>query len=160
MEQNTSPNLFDLHIDQQSSAYLSEAAKWAKFLSIVGFIGCGIIAIIAFFAGTILSSVFGRAATMPDGESVAALSAVSGIFLTIIYLGVAVLFFFRCFYLYKFAVKAQAAIKNNDQEQLVESFKNLKTLYKYIGILTIIVLGLYALALIFFVIGLAMAPRV
>ncbi len=45
MEQSANANLFDLQLDQQSINYLTEAARWARFLSILGFIYCGFIVI-------------------------------------------------------------------------------------------------------------------
>ena len=48
-EQNQETSLFGFGIDQSSRAHFSEAAKWAKFLAIVGFVLCGLIVVIAFF---------------------------------------------------------------------------------------------------------------
>jgi hypothetical protein len=45
----------------------------------------------------------------------------------------------------------QAALRQSDQLALTTSFKNLKFCYKYLGILTIVLLGIYALA---FIVGL------
>jgi hypothetical protein len=42
-EQNQESSLFGFGIDQSSRAHLAEAAKWAKFLAIVGFVMCGLI---------------------------------------------------------------------------------------------------------------------
>ena len=53
MEANESLLNNELHIDATAQSYLSETAKWGNFLSIVGFILSGLIAIIALFAGTI-----------------------------------------------------------------------------------------------------------
>ena len=44
-------NLFELQLDQPSAAYLGEAAKWAKFLAIIGFIFCGLMILAALFMG-------------------------------------------------------------------------------------------------------------
>ena len=52
MESNEQ-HLFDLKIDRPVATNLSEAAKWGKFLGIMGFIFCGLMVIIGFFAGTI-----------------------------------------------------------------------------------------------------------
>lgn len=154
MEQNTpTTNLFDLHVDVQSSAYLAETSKWAKFLAILGFIFCGLIILVAIFAGSILSSMVSRYGgdTMPG---------FGGAFISIIYILVALLYFFPCLYLFRFATKMQVALKNNDQEILVGSFKNLKSCFRFVGILTIVVLSLYVLFLIFVIIGLATVSRV
>ena len=57
MEQKPS-NLFDLHIDPQSQGYLSETAKWAKFLSILGFIMLGLFVILMLVGGASTFTTF------------------------------------------------------------------------------------------------------
>ena len=56
--------LFDLHLDQQSFVNLKEAAKWARFIAIIGFIISALMVLFALFAGTLLSTMgagFGEA---------------------------------------------------------------------------------------------------
>ncbi len=43
MYENVVSNNFLLQVDSGNTAYLAEAAKWAKFLSIIGFITCGLL---------------------------------------------------------------------------------------------------------------------
>jgi len=136
---STNQNLFDLQIDQPVSGYLRETAKWAKFLAILGFIMCGLLAILAIFAGSLMSTAFG---SMSDG------TGMSGMILTIIYLIIAIIYFFPCLYLFHFANKMQRALRQNDQFFLTDSFKNLKSCYKYMGILMIIVLSFYVIIFI------------
>lgn len=47
----------DLTVSHEIEIYLKETAKWAKFLSIVGFMVVGIILLIALFAGSILTTI-------------------------------------------------------------------------------------------------------
>jgi hypothetical protein len=147
MEQNTSADLFDLHVDHESSSYLGETAKWAKFLAILGFIFCGLFVLGGLFAGSILSGAMGRF----GGDS----SRISGVALSFIYILGALLYFFPCLYLFNFASKMQVALRNNDQQQMTQSFKNLKSCYKFVGILMIVILAFYALALIITIVGFA-----
>ena len=138
MEQNES-SLFDLQLDPVSQSYLSETSKWGKFLAIIGFIGCGLLIIIAIFMGTTiagLSSQFGGS------------NGISGGAITFIYIALAALYFFPCYYLYNFSVKMQAALRSNDQQALQSALANQKSCYKFVGILTIIVMSLYLLAII------------
>ncbi|MES1219129.1 MAG: hypothetical protein ABUT20_26725, partial [Bacteroidota bacterium] len=60
MEQNQESSLFGLTIDQESKSHLSEAARWARFLAIVGFVICGLIVILGIFFGSIFSSMSSR----------------------------------------------------------------------------------------------------
>jgi hypothetical protein len=142
MEPNTESNLFDLQVDHEVTGYLGETARWAKFIAIIGFICCGLIAIFSFFIGSIYSSTIDRL-----GAGSGASTALSG-GITVLYLAMAVVYFFPCLYLFRFAVKMQVALRSNDQPQLIQSFRNLKSCYKYMGILLIIVLGISVLAFI------------
>jgi hypothetical protein len=148
MEQNTS-NLFELQIDHQSNAYLRETAKWAKFMAIMGFIACAFLVLIAVFAGSVIASGFGSF----SGGGMAGM----GIVVSIIYIALALLLFFPNLYLFRFAGQMQTALRNNDQALLTTSFGNLKSYYKFIGILVIIMLAFWALGLVFGVLGATMA---
>ena len=142
MEENNQSSLFELAIDHESSSYLTETARWAKFLSIVGFVTCGLLVLASFFIGAILSN----SAFAPYGAG--GMGALGGAFITVFYLIFAVLYFFPCLFLYRFSVRLKAALRDNDQVQLNQSLKNQKLLFKFVGILTVIVLSFYALALI------------
>ena len=71
------------------------------------------------------------------------------------YLILAVAYFFTCLFLYRFASKMKTALSGNAQDQLNFSFQNLKSLFKYFGIITIIALAMYGLVLVLAVLGLA-----
>jgi hypothetical protein len=149
---NTSENLFELQIDAQSNGYLLQAAKWAKFLAIIGFIFCGLLVIYGIFAGAVFSSLsrMNPESSAPFGN----FANVGGaFFLTFAIVG-AILYFFPCLYLFRFGSKMQTALKNNDQNYLTNSFGNLKSFYKFLGILTIVVLAFY---LLLFLIGMIAA---
>lgn len=148
MEQNTTSSLFELQVDQIAASYLKEAARWAKFLAILGFIFCGFFVLFALFAGSFMAAAF---STMGAGRS----GLMSGAGFSIIYIAFALLYFFPCLYLFNFASKMQTALRSNDQEVLNASFKNLKSSYRFVGILMIICLGLWSLGIIFAIIGFA-----
>lgn len=139
-------NLFDLQIDAFTTNYLSESAKWAKFLAVIGFIVCGIMVLVALFAGSIMAAMF--SSTGMDMPGAGAAAGVAGIGFTITMLVIVLLYFFPCLYLFRFASKMQTAIRTNDQQQLVAAFANLKSWFKFLGILTIIFISLYALMFI------------
>ena len=124
MEQNTS-NLFELQIDHQSNAYLRETAKWAKFLAIVGFIGCALIILVGIFAGSVMATTFGELGGGFGGGM--------GVVMAVIYILLALLAFFPYLYLYRFANQMQVALRNNDQAALSTSFGNLKSCFKFVG---------------------------
>ena len=152
-DQNQETSLFGFGIDQSSRAHLAEAAKWAKFLAIVGFVMCGLIIVLSFFICALFStsmSRYGDSATFGSGF---------GIIMTIVYLSFGVLYFFPCLFLFRFANNMIVALNSNEQITLNRSFQNLKIMFRYVGILTIIVLGLYIIAFIFGILGAAFMNR-
>jgi len=152
-EQNQETSLFGFGIDQSSRAHLAEAAKWAKFLAIVGFVMCGLIIVLSFFIGALFSTSMSR-----YGDS-AAFGSGFGIIMTIVYLSFGVLYFFPCLFLFRFANNMIVALNSNEQITLNRSFQNLKIMFRYVGILTIIVLALYIIAFVFGILGAAFMNR-
>ncbi|HXS55392.1 MAG TPA: DUF5362 family protein [Hanamia sp.] len=140
----------DLQVSSPVQNFLGESAKWGKFLSIVGFIFCGLMAVISFFIPALIMKL-PPYNSMPAG----AMSAMTTV-MTIVYLVIAGLLFFPSFYLFKFSVRMQEALNSVSQENFEESFQNLKSLLKFYGITVIVVLSIYVLLFILFMIGLAM----
>jgi hypothetical protein len=147
METNATSSLFELQVDHESTSYLKDAARWAKFLAIVGFIFCGLFVILGIFAGALIGGMY---SSMGVGQS----SGTGGIF-SFLYVLIALLYFFPCLYTFNFAKKMQVALAGNDQAQLNQSFKNLKACYRFLGILMVIGLCLWGLGIIFAIVGAA-----
>ncbi len=139
----------DLQVSPQAQNYLTECAKWGKFLAIMGFILCGIMLLLSFFIPALITSV------PPYSTMSSQLTSGMKIGMTALYLFFSVLFFFPCFYLYKFSAKMQSAVRGISQENFDESLMNLKSMFKFYGVFTIIILSFYALAFIVGVIGTA-----
>lgn len=144
-------NLLEMQIDDETSAFLAEAAKWAKFLAIMGFIGCGFM----LFAGLIMNFM-----TLPGSEMEAlgggynASATMYGRgFAAVFYVVLSLVYVAPCIFLYKFATRMQEALKLTDQGVLNSSFSNLKSLFKFMGILTIIMLAFTVLAVVFAVVA-------
>jgi hypothetical protein len=147
-------NLFELQIDQPSQNYLSESARWARFLSIMGFIGCGLMVL----GGLLFGSFFSYMMKNNEPETTAVAGGLfSSLYAASAILG-AVLVFFPSMYLFRFSSKMRIATNNNDQSALTDSIKNLKSFFKFYGIVTIVVLSVYALAIVAGIIG-AMVGR-
>lgn len=125
-------------VTEEIRSYLLETAKWARMLSIVGFIGLGLMVLGALF-------------TMIAGASMRAFGAGEMMGMSFIYLLFAVLYFFPIMYLYRAATGLRDGAQQGNQSSLTYGFANLKSHYKFVGILTIIVLSLYA---VFALIGL------
>ena len=135
----------ELTLSTQARGFLVEAAKWSRILAILGFVMVGILVLFALFAGTMFSSLSNIAdSPMP---------AFPGAMITLVYLAVAALYFFPILYLYRFAKGLREALKSENESSLEYAFQNLKSHYKFLGILAVITIGFYALALIFGLIG-------
>lgn len=145
MEKNALTELEQLIVNGRSKNFLKETAKWTKFLSIMGFIGIGIIIIFSFFAGIIFENL-PNAQPMPIDM---------GMTLTITYLILAVIYFFPVYYLYQFSNKMKEALLVKDDEILANAFEMLKSHYKFVGVFTIIMLSLYVLIFIVAMLGIA-----
>lgn len=149
MEENYTSNTFLLQVDNGNIPYLNEAAKWAKFLAIIGFIICALLVISGIFMGAFMGA-FSRI----DSELGSLRNLGNGFFMIYFSL-IALLYFFPSLYLFNFASKMQIALRNNDQINLNASFKNLKSCFKFWGIFFIIILCFYALVIVFAVLGTA-----
>jgi hypothetical protein len=128
----------ELSLTTGSKTFLNEAAGWTKFLSIVGFVFIGLLVIGAIFAGSIISDLMEAQTGSP---------MVGGAVITIFYLLFALLYFFPVYYLFQFSSKMKAALEQQSSELLQQSFENLKSHYKFMGILTIVILGFYLIVL-------------
>ncbi|WP_276498579.1 DUF5362 family protein [Pontibacter litorisediminis] len=146
MESNFYENAATPHslgITPPSASYLREIAKWGKFLAVVGYVMIGTIVLGAVFAGFMMSSAL--------SESIG--GTFVGGFFALFYVLIALLYFFPVLYLHRFSGKMQEALQLQDEELLTASFGNLKSLFKFMGILTIVVLGFYALGLLSMFLG-------
>lgn len=116
---------------------LNTTQKWAKFLAILGFIGVGIM-FIAGFVVMLMGSSFNSLTPYPMPFGV----------LGIVYIILAALYFFPLLYLWKFATNIKNAIVRNVQNIAEKAFFNLMAHYRFVGILTIVIISLYLLIFI------------
>jgi hypothetical protein len=152
MEQihNQNASLFNLSIEPITKSDLLETAKWARFLAIVGFVFLGLMLVGGIALTTVMATSFGSSEFGSTG-----MMAGFGTGMVIFYVLIAALWFFPLLYLMRFSNRMRTALNSNDQPALNQSAQNLKVFFRYIGIITIIVLSLYALAFIVMIIGAA-----
>lgn len=118
---------------------LLETAKWGRFLAIVGFVMSGFL-VIGGLAVMMAGSLFNE---MPFGGEV----------IGFVYILSALLYIFPSLYLYRFGTQIQRGIKEQHQEGCSEAYNNLRKLFLFMGVLTIIMLSLYALIILFTLMG-------
>ncbi|MDR2478886.1 MAG: hypothetical protein LBD48_06180 [Treponema sp.] len=126
--------------------YLKEAAPWLRFIGILGFIGCGLLAlggIIMLFAAGAINQVWSEAwEGFPQlGAYSGVLSAVFGASMTVYFLFFAVICFFPALFVYNFGSKIRSYMQSASDDDLEAAFKNNKSLWKFFGILAIIQLA-------------------
>lgn len=133
-----SPENRKIEIEQETIKYLNTIRKWVMFLAIIGFIFFGLIILIGLIAGTFLSAFSGgKLNTIFPGPL---------IFLPLLL--AAALYFFPVFFLFRFSKHTARAVEYLDKLELHKAFKNLKFYFIYVGVLIIIFLLTYLVALV------------
>lgn len=128
-----------LQFSAESAAYLLRAAKWGKFLAIMGFIFTGLLVIV----GVLLSFVINK---LPE-ESIPNMPFPAGV-ISVIYIVIAGIYIAPVIFLNSFCNNAIKAVNLGKTEHLTESIRNLKNLFVFVGIATIVILVLYTLILV------------
>lgn len=141
--QNAITELEQLTITSEAKGFLKETANWCKFLSVLGFIGLGLLFLSSFFISSIYSNM-PQAATMPFNL---------GIVMTVVYILIIAIYIFPLYYLYQFSLKLKKALLSKDDKTLADAFEMLKSHYKFVGVFTVIILSIYILAGILGVMG-------
>jgi len=149
---NENQNLFSLSIDPVTKSYLTDVYKWTKFLAITGMVVL-LLGLVAVILGTTISTDVFRTQSAEAAEISSTVRATMAV-TSVIVIAIA---FFPLYFLLQFSNKMKRALVSNNQDELNESFARLKTYFKYLGIITIIVLCIYALAIVLRIIGMSVA---
>ncbi len=134
-----------LIITEDVRSYLYDTAKWAKFLSIIGFVFTAMITLFAFGSSAFVSIL----ASISPGNPLAAMG--SG-FITVYFLVMALLYFYPSLLMFKHANASRKAILYGDQESLSVAMLNLKSFFKFWGVLLIVLIAFYFLVMLMAVI--------
>lgn len=121
-----------LSITPEIRQYWRQIANWALFFAVLLFIFYGLFAL--FMLGTAVQG--GVAAGF-----VTAIMAI-GFYTAVV--------FMPAWYYYKFSSQSKQAMNTDDTGLLDEAFASLRRFYRYAGILTIVLISLYALILLVF----------
>jgi len=132
-----------LMINSEIKVYLLEISKWAKFLAILGLIGVSLMIIIS-----LSISIFMGDITQDFGD--VGIPAF-GIFGALLYSLLAAIMAIPMIYLYRFSTHIKDALNNDNSLALSLAFRNLKSHYKFYGILTIILIVFYAILFFIFI---------
>jgi hypothetical protein len=135
---DTTPETRKIEIDHETINHLNTTRKWTMFLAILGFIFLGLLIVIGIITGTFLSA-------FNSGEAGVGIPELLVMLLLFV---IAILYFFPIMFLFRFSKHTAVAVQTLDKLELHKAFKNLKSYFVYLGILIIIVLIFYVVALI------------
>jgi hypothetical protein len=135
---NLEPQMVTLEVTENSKNYLKTTAAWSKFLAIIYFIGIGFMVLCALM-------MIPMGAFLNSYTSTPIPFSLMGLF----YLAIAVVIFFPALYLFRFSKKTQHAFTTQDTLELEDAFKNMKSYWKFTGIIMIVALALCVIVIPF-----------
>ncbi len=145
MEEKSAFETFELNLPSAIIEFLKETSSWTYFLSILGFFGIGLMLIL----GIIFSVALGN---IPIGNPYENLGVDMSYF-GLIYFVLGLIYFFPVLYLFNFSRNMKRALSTNNNMDLSAAFSNLRSHYKFVGILAIVVISLYVLIIVITVIA-------
>lgn len=125
-----------LNVTEYSKRNLKEISRWTMFFSILGFVFIGLMVLAGFFMGSLIPKLSGQEESLPF----------PGFLFGIIYAFMGIIYFPPVLFLFKFTRGIRNALNNNNSGEMDQAFQNLKSHYRYIGILVAIILTIYILA--------------
>ncbi|MBK8054453.1 MAG: hypothetical protein IPK35_14600 [Saprospiraceae bacterium] len=131
----------ELQLDSTAVSHLKETAKWAKFLSIVGMVMMGIIVLIGIIMMVSIGSI---SSLSPELGNLGGMGAGLGF----VYLILAGIYAYPIWKLYGFSNLTKKALGTNDSTLLTQAFGAQKSMFKFMGFFTAILLGIYALIIV------------
>ncbi|WP_410220630.1 DUF5362 family protein [Pedobacter sp.] len=130
-----------LIVTEDMRSYIYDMAKWANFLAIVGF----------FVSALLVLTAMGMSAAMtanPElGKLMGPMGGVGASVFGIMFFVQAVIVFVPSLLLVQYAGKAKNGVLYGNQESLSDAFSRLKTLFRFWGILTIVIIVFYIFAI-------------
>ncbi|PTR01311.1 hypothetical protein C8P68_101545 [Mucilaginibacter yixingensis] len=132
----------EMVLSQSAQYYLQQAGKWAEFLGVVGFIVCVFMLLGAIGAGS-MGSMMANQPGIPAG-----MSGIMGPAIGAFYFVFAIVYFIFSLYLYQFGARIKKGIAFINNDYVTEALGKLKSFFKYWGILTIVFMIVYALAIV------------
>ncbi|MBP5677878.1 MAG: hypothetical protein J6W88_05215 [Bacteroidales bacterium] len=130
----------NLKLQSEVKRYVNSIRKWYKFFAIVSIVGMSLMVVF----GTLMF-VFGNAITEAMAEQNASFNMPAWT-IGVIYIVSAVVYVPIVIYLFKASHAARNAIAMNNNESARTFFRQSRNLWKYSGILTIVILGICAIA--------------
>ncbi|MGY3054782.1 hypothetical protein ACVWYG_002991 [Pedobacter sp. UYEF25] len=143
------PTAVKLIVTEEMRSYIYDITKWAKFLSIIGYAVAILLLLGSFSIGSLLNS---------NPSALAALGPLAkggSTLISIIYLLIAAFYFYPSMLLGRISARGKQAVLFGDQENLDSTLLQMKSLFKFWGIITLVIIVAYVLLVILVGSGLA-----
>lgn len=131
-------------LNETAIGYLHAIRRWAKIISIIMFVMIGIMLLFGIIMAMAMKTI--TATEMPGLPFSAATISLMYVFLAVIY-------FFPVYYLYKFSQHLESALYSRNEQELSTSLQYLKNHYNIVGILMIVGIAIMVLAFIAAIFG-------
>lgn len=138
LERPKEQEIFDLTITDTAKAHLLETARWAKFLATISII-LMVIGSLVFFVSLIMGASQLNAVDSSGGVGFATMS--------VIYIVAILLYIYPVMSMYRFATYTRKAFAHGNQSELEKALRYQRNLFKFLGIITIIMLVLYGVVI-------------
>lgn len=127
-----------IRIDTEILNNLNATRKWTTFISVLGFIFLGLLIFIGAITGTFLTAFKSEETNLGIPESM----------MLLIFALTALIYFFPVFFLFRFSRHTRNAVQKLDRDEFYKASKNIRAFFTYIGIMAIIVITVYLVALV------------
>lgn len=132
-----------LTVTEEVRSYIYETTKWTRLLAIVGFVVSAFTALTALGAQGIISAM-----SQVMGEANNPYAKIGAGPMMFFLLLAAFIYFYPSLLLFNYSNKARNAVFYAEQDEFTAAMAKMKSFFKFWGVLTIVVLGLYALIII------------
>ena len=129
-------------VTPRSVALLGQTRPWVLLMSILMFIGAGLLGLVGLLA--IVFSSLGTRTGSPVG-----IFGYLGVTLGLFYLAVAAFYFVPALYLFRYAANIARLRSSGRADDLENALESQKSFWKFVGIVSAIVLGIYLVIMAF-----------
>lgn len=135
-EQEETINQPQLIVTEEMRSYIYDVAKWANFLAIFGFVVATIMLLAALTVGAAMN-------TNPElGKMLGAMGNIGRGALSFVFIAYGLAIFYPSLLLFKYARKAKLGVLFGEQGSLNDAFGALKSLFRFWGVMVIILIGI------------------
>lgn len=136
-----------LLVTEEIRSYIYDIAKWANFLAIVGFVIAGFMLLAALTLGTAIN-------TNPEiAKMLGALGNMGVTAITIVFIAYGLAIFYPSLLMFSYAKQAKLGVLYGEQEALNNALGRMRSLFKYWGIIVILLIAINVFSVISRAIG-------